>query len=653
MHKIWLIVFICLFGYAPLVIAKRIQVQGTVFFDSNQNGVRELSEIGLGGIQVLVNMEKVLYTDEHGSFQDQIDVEDNFATLSINEQFVPAGSRLTTSPSQIINDANVNYSNLVFGIYYAEVTHRFPKKNDKQNNTKSDGYTFTFQIEDHKVLINQVPVFAFSESAASPVQENLKIPSSEMTVIQSKEFLAYLKKLKSFSNNFVLKDLKIKVSKSIENIKNTEAIEELARLIEIEIQKNIKISRAEKDFSFEEDKIEVSAFLGMKNPNKCRVYHNATTFEVSSKPISLNIGSALNTNFEIDCPEKFKSIDINILDEKFFAKVDKKTVSGDVSIVNNVKENQKPSKSWLELSEGKYLEKNRDRWAQFVLKSSGLKSYTINGKVVKNTTDGQVYLHKGEPGKNTLNISMQDYDGHERVSKHEFKLQDQRKFYFSTTLDTYDLKSQSSKFNFNYDIPTERRLNVDALYFFQKSLGVHFNHIEDISGSTTELTGGGETTYKRKENQLHGIYRFKILHQGYYAPVLQLYGGVQMKQAGLPKDSVFHFPEDFNGLSVGAELYKENFLTTQIENSTAFFAAMDGDQKTYRFIQELRFNLNYLGKLFRQKAHYIYGPTYTGWNNSRLVVGINYEIDKRNAENADAVIEDTLVAYRIGLAFQF
>jgi hypothetical protein len=248
---------------------------------------------------------------------------------------------------------------------------------------------------------------------------------------------------------------------------------------------------------------------------------------------------------------------------------------------------------------------------------------------------------------------MIEKDGHEWVSQHRFRLMESRKIYFSSTLDNYNLDSRSSKFNYNYSLPTERRMNLQLLAFFSTSFGLQLNHIEDVSNPSSELIAGGSDTYKRSENQLHGVYRSKLFHQGYYAPVIQLYGGVQVKNNGLPKDSVFQYPQNFSGISLGAEFYKEHLLGSQIENSTAVFVSSTTSDQTMRLIQELRLNLNQIGNLIGMKPTYIYGPTYTGWVNLRLVAGINYEIDKRSAENADAVITDRIVAYRLGLAFQY
>jgi hypothetical protein len=650
-------VLIILAMVAPCVsYAKEIHVQGSVFRDENQNGTQDLNESGIGGIELSLNRDH-FRTNEDGKFSHTINVEDEFSTLFINEEKLPAGSRLTSAPSFIITKSKLNFSNASFGIWFPSEKTQYPKSQDSkvQSSTQKG---FQFRVSDHKLYLNDVPAVKFSPSLKSSTTEDVKLELNEKgELADEKKFQAFIEKLQKKLVQNEITEFTLKASRPLKNVEETEELDDLAQKYSAQLKKLLPLKTINRELGFKGSYIEILARLGIRSPEKCRLYYGAMTFEVEkNKPYFLSIGSKDKVILEAQCPGKNSKIEIQVMDENFIAQVENKSLGGSVvfSDSGTSKAAQDISNQGeLVIEQNRYLEKNRDQYAQFWLTSHNLKSYTINGRTFRPSTIPQHYLHAGKSGDNKLNISMTDRDGVERVAKHEFSLFQQRKFYFSTTLDSYDLRSRSSKFNFNYDIPTQKRTNTEVLYFYHENWGLRFNHVRDISKQTTELAGGGSESYQRTDTQIHSAYRFKVFHSGYFAPVLHLYAGLEIKDSGLPKNSILHFPKKFQGLSLGGELLKENFFTTQVASSTALFLGYkNSDNRTIRLTQEFRVNLNRMGQLFSAQKEYIYGPTYRGWNNVRLVFGINYEADEREAENVTAKISDKTIAYRLGLAIQ-
>jgi hypothetical protein len=616
----------------------------------------DLGEWGVGGIQVLINHENPIYTSPQGTYQIEISSEDPFVSVSLNQDLLPAGTRLTTSPSLVVHDQHQNYSRPSFGIYYPLTTIKYPKEGNKLAKVKAETeeMTFTFKVLGPKLFVNDALLMEFPEVSSLTFKEETTLDLKGFEAGRGGGFKSLLSRLSDLSKNSEIKLLTIRVAKQRHPHMSSDQIEKLLSKIISEIKKLIKVDKIIIDEDFSGRPLKILTELGTRNPQKCRIYNDSTTLEVNQKKTAVfKFNNRSPINFSVDCPERFKKVRFNFIEDTFIAKFENTTINGDLSFQETSTFGAKQIKSWIEISEGRYINKNRDHYAQFQLSGHNLESFSVDGKIYRGDQANQIYLHEGRPGSNSLKLKLIEKDGHEWVSQHRFKLMKSRKFYFSSTLDNYNLESRSSKFNYNYNLPTEKRMNLQLLAFLGASYGIHLNHIEDVSNPSSELIAGGSANYKRIENQIHGVYRFKIFHQGYYAPVIQLYGGVQLKDAGLPKDSIFQYPQKFSGISFGAEFYKEHLLDSQLENSSAIFVSSTKSDQTIRFIQELRLNLNQIGKVIGMKPTYIYGPTYTGWSHLRLVAGINYEIDKRSGENADAVITDRLVAYRIGLAFQY
>jgi hypothetical protein len=643
-----------LIGLAAELKATTIRVQGSVYYDSNQNGVKDIDEFGVGGVKLFLNHDdQDISTDERGRYQIETSTEDEYITLSLNQDFLPAGSLLTTPPTQVIGPNHL-YSDVSFGIRYPLETFKYPREGEESIRQESEDMFFYFKLKDDQLILNDIVLMTFPGKASKVFNHQIKLEFKKAGPDPNKIIAEVVAQFREYAKRAHVNTLLIKRPANSKSALSSEELDQFTEQLEKAIRAVITVEKIQKSDPSGSNSLEIIAELSERNLNRCRIYVDSSTFEVSAlKQASIKIGQKSRVDLKLDCPDSFKKARIDILDDHFIARFDDKTLNGQLKKEEQEDLKHRPINAWLEIQQGKLIHKNRDHFAQLQVKGVNLKSFSINGKIYAGDQKSQTYLHKGRAGKNTLKIRMVEKDEIERVARHRFKLMEQRKFYFSSTLDSYALESMSSKFNYSYNIPTQRRLNTQALVFPTSSYGLHLNHVEDSEPSTTDLVGGGRKNYRRREDQIHGVYRFKIFHQGFYAPVLHLYGGIQVKEAGLPTDSVFHFPAKFSGISLGAELYKEYFLSRYIENSSAVFVASDGSDHTFKFIQEIRYNLNYVGKLLGIKPTYVYGPVYGIWGNFRLVAGINYEIDKRIAENADAVVSDKLVAYRIGVAFQY
>lgn len=99
---------------------KEMLVKGSVFLDLNKNGLRELNEPPVTGIELIESNKSRHLNKLDGSFEINSFVEDEFAEVKVNKDSLPPGSYVTTQDGVRIYKNGNRFKVFDIGLYFLE-----------------------------------------------------------------------------------------------------------------------------------------------------------------------------------------------------------------------------------------------------------------------------------------------------------------------------------------------------------------------------------------------------------------------------------------------------------------------------------------------------------------------------------------------------
>jgi hypothetical protein len=640
----------------------KIIVKGSVFIDANGNSKKDIDEIGMGGVVLTSNRGHRIICDQDGHFEAKLEKTSAFYEINIVRDSLPAGFQHTNPPTRFISPKEQNFQTYNFGISFPVKTKKLKIKKPKSKETKEKTKIgkVLISLKDYQLFINNDLLLKIPNTEGELKNKKIDLELNALNLIfDEKKLIESLSIINKQTSDKIINNVKISIaipSKLVSDHKPFEYLKnKIAKIIFDEI--NISKDRLKFDYNFNKAKINMNISYGSPALEVCRISEDNLSYVISKyKSIELTLKENEDYLFKINCSQVDKSFLVRVKHGKYIADIDKRRIVRNLGHLEQLKKEEvviSEDDPVLYLKTSKFIDYNRDLLTHFTFHGENIEEVHINGKKFDNLEAEKGYTHKSKVGDNVLKISLVDKNGRQSYSKHRFNLFRQKKFYFSSFIDNYNLKSQSSRFDFSYSIPATNRTNNTLQYFVDAKWGLNFNYVADLNPTDVELAGGGETVGARSELAGHIVYRYRFDDQSFYSAVLQLYGGFQQKSTDLPDSAIINFPEDYTGLSIGAELLKEHFFIEDMDTSSQAFFSSDGESTLLRFSQEFRLNMNRVGRWLGTSYDQIYEKKYRHFSNLRFIVGVNLERDIRKAQNANAVITDEIVVYRAGISYQY
>ncbi|MBL7665386.1 MAG: hypothetical protein JNM93_09645 [Bacteriovoracaceae bacterium] len=106
-------------------LSKHYLVLGFVYFDQNQNGIREANEHGISGVRVYCNDGRSGISQTDGKFTIESDFFGKYIEVTLDEDTVPPGAFFTTTTKEFINEYSGGMRHLEFGLYYEKKHEKF------------------------------------------------------------------------------------------------------------------------------------------------------------------------------------------------------------------------------------------------------------------------------------------------------------------------------------------------------------------------------------------------------------------------------------------------------------------------------------------------------------------------------------------------
>jgi hypothetical protein len=640
----------------------KIIVKGSVFIDANGNSKKDIDEIGMGGVVLTSNRGHRIICDQDGHFEAKLEKTSAFYEINIVRDSLPAGFQHTNPPARFISPREQNFQTYNFGVTYPVKTKKLKikKMSEKIKEEKIQIGKVLISIKDYKLFLNDDLLVKIPNTEGELQHKKINLKLNEINFDFDEEKLSlFIAELEKTLSDKIINNVKINIALPSKLVSNHKPFEYIKNKLSKTIFEKLDLKKDQLNFDYQFDQAGINLNFSYGSPalEVCRISEGNLSYVINKyKSIELTLKDKKDYLFKLNCSQVDKSFLVRVKHGKYIADIDKRRIVRNLGEIERLETQQIASSGnepILYLKTSKYIDHNRDLLTHFSFQGENIKEVHINGKKFDNVEVEKGYTHKSKVGNNVLKISLIDKDGRQAFSKHRFNLFRQKKFYFSTFIDNYNLKSQSSRFDFSYSIPATNRTNNTLQYFVDAKWGVNFNYVADLNPTDVELAGGGETVGARSELAGHIVYRYRFDDQDFYSAVLQLYGGFQQKTTDLPESAVINFPEDYTGLSLGAEILKEHFFIEDMDTSSQAFFSTDGESTLLRFSQEFRLNMNRVGRWLGTSYDQIYEKKYHHFSNMRFIVGVNLERDIRQAENADAVVTDEIVVYRAGISYQY
>lgn len=639
------------------------KVRGQVYLDKNKNGIREANEPGVGGVEIQVGELKAT-TFHNGEFSLKAPVGDNLSKINLITHTLPAGSILTSSPLQILNKSGFQSNEVSFGVWIPQdkfLVKKYPKYSDDKM-IKVSTAPVVWELKGTSLYLSGVEVSKLKQlSEIYSYQEH--VLTYDKTTLNFEDGLDEMKLFFTKHNKKLSHFFFVEFGLPKGWKKNGKRSEILESSLRREIKKELPIS----DFSIKfkknkETKVSVRHQFTLENKSNCIVSGDeGTTSQLSNlSKVSYPIEGKKTHKSILTCGKESFTFMITFDPNKRRLMVEKNNKQITIPISWSDVESRKVKASFeetedlFEVEGSKYFDQSRDLKIHFKVKSLKYKRYTLNG-IPYSGLDAHDYLYEGVPGANQLSFIPLVKKKELGVFKYQFDLLKLPTFYFEPFMGKYSQKSISNKFDVNYKIESITRAGLKTQFYFNKSFGVNLKYTTDTTGSSFRKFDGSSTEAKHTNMQGHLVYRHRWNERDYKSIQLKYYLGFQKKDFPLDENVNIHFPEGSTGAHFGFQLLKEPFLFEELGSSTSvFYGFSNPENHDFTISQELRLNLNKLGKLFGTKPHFVYRNRYGYWHKFRLVVGIEVERDRTKVQNIpNARVKDEKVIFKTGLAFQF
>jgi hypothetical protein len=302
--------------------ARKFLVLGSVFFDKNQNGIKEANEHGISGVRVFLNDGTKDLSTPEGKFELESNFFGKFVEVILDEDSVPPGSMFTTPTKDFVN-LNVGAMRIInFGVYYPVSEKKFyieePEFEDRNYFVTPSYYKIKIDLIKNTLFINNKSIkkLSVSSSKAQASRRKFNILFNEITMSIQRDNLSNLEGfIREYKQEFDRVEVHIYLPEKGNDTQKKQTKKILTNEVSLLLKEN-NINKSSVDYQYYkgDQKAEVY-FLSNKDMQKtqCIVHYDGPEdrdIPLSFRRIELFHPVDRSGRLEIKCPNERVDIDL-------------------------------------------------------------------------------------------------------------------------------------------------------------------------------------------------------------------------------------------------------------------------------------------------------------------------------------------------------
>ena len=684
--------------------AKNI-VKGQVFFDENQNGIKNDYEKGISGIRLYLSSGETILTDEKGHYSFEVEHYNKTSQIFIHTDTLPAGSIFSTPEKYNYSSQKQYVLKLDFGVYYEKTDFTL----DDEVNTNG---LFLHNPREYLLKVN------LTKQGLS-VGEKLLISRQEINNSPPRQEAFYLKinpSMKRFKESNIER-ITTFLKSDIDNVLSHEIIiptrygqghEALIDSLFTQLTqygiKNVKIKLTNSNQS------DIKVTFTLRNELLCHYQTDKRSGQIEDgKTLDVPVLITNDQSLTFRCHKTTKSISVPytalngvkrgftavknlvsnfsqrsikltaLIDEKKIKrrrkkfnvklksqphKLEIKNKAGYVfyyqvtikkSNLFNTMKQEKETKKFV-ITTPKQLKLSRDFQQHIEFYDPENRSIEVNGRKLQTTRGHSSLMVHSKRGSNTLNIKRNN-----RKYKFNYKIMEEPIFEFTLKSGYNNINRSISDLNTEYTLGKVQQLEMNLAYFplfqTQREWGIELKHITNTDGVTYILNAGTPIVKKQKETNVSVLRRFQFKPHSFRTIKYQLGLGYYQRKTSGRSDVTLFVPSDVEGISGQFNLLWENVKSENIDLSLKNFLVLNlnkPENYLFKTTAQIFYNLNDIGALFGMKPIYSNYYRYNYFQNLNFVISFGYENSKNTLINSPrGSVTESSTSFQSGILWRY